>query len=68
MKPDEKIWYRDSQLFESYQINEFTAEVTKKEENQDLKTNFVQWTSDSEISIKITIIVPKKVIIYFAKI
>ena len=60
--PDDQVWYRDSQLFESYQVNEFTTEVTKKEPNdQSITTNFIEWTGDSEIKMKITIIVPKKV-------
>lgn len=67
LKPDDQIWYRDSQLFESYQINEFTAELLKKEVDDDIDTNFVQWTGESEISLKITIVVPKKVFyIYYA--
>jgi len=61
------VWYRDSQLFESYQINEFTTELTKKENDDDIKSNFIQWTGEKEVTIKITIIVPKKVICWRKK-
>jgi hypothetical protein len=60
--PDDQVWYRDSQLFESYQVNEFTTEVTKKElHDNSITTNFIEWTGESEIKMKITIIVPKKI-------
>ena len=58
-----KVWYRDSQLFETKQVNEFTTEVSNF--TAETKTNFIKWDGDNEdqVQIEVTIEVPKRVII-----
>ena len=55
---DEQVWYRDSQLFESYQINEFTAELSKDFENS---PNWIKFKSENQVEIRVSIIIPKKI-------
>ena len=56
-----KVWYRDSQLYETKQINEFTAEVANY--TDEAATNFIKWTGDKEdqLEIEVTIKIPKRV-------
>ena len=57
-KPDEQVWYRDSQLFESYQINEFTAELSKDYENS---PNWLKFKGENHVEIRVKIVIPKKI-------
>ena len=57
-KPDEQVWYRDSQLFESYQINEFTAELSKDSENS---PNWLKFKGENHVEIRVKIVIPKKI-------
>ena len=57
------MWYRDSQLYETKQINEFTAEVANYTDELQSSTNFIKWTGDKEdqLEIEVTIKIPKRV-------
>ncbi|CBY32028.1 unnamed protein product [Oikopleura dioica] len=58
---NEGIWYRDSQLYETKQINEFTAEVSNYTDES--STNFIKWTDDKDdqLEIEVTIKIPKRI-------
>merc|ERR1711953_458222 len=56
-----QVWYRDSQLYETKQINEFTTEVSNY--TSETSTNFIKWTGDNEdqLQIEVTIQIPKRI-------
>ncbi|CAG5078078.1 Oidioi.mRNA.OKI2018_I69.PAR.g8893.t1.cds [Oikopleura dioica] len=60
-KSANEVWYRDSQLFETKQVNEFTTEVSNF--TAETKTNFIKWDEDNkdQVQIEVTIEVPKRI-------
>merc|ERR1712113_572281 len=59
-KQNETVWYRDSQLFESYQVNEFSQELTDYVEGSTL-SNYIKWIGENRIEISVTIKIGKKI-------
>ena len=57
----ETVWYRDSQLFNGLQVNEFTAELEQWEGNGTAPTSFIRWTGDREVQMVVLIEVPKQI-------
>ena len=63
------MWYRDSQLYETKQINEFTAEVANYTDELQSSMNFIKWTGDNEdqLEIEVTIKIPKRVRFFISR-
>lgn len=51
----DQIWYRDSQLFDGSQINEFSTEINQWDGSGDEPDNFIQWVGDKNVKIGVTV-------------
>ena len=53
-KENDQIWYRDSQLFDGTQVNEFSTEISQWNGKGDEPDNFIVWKGDKEVEIGVT--------------
>jgi hypothetical protein len=54
-KENDQIWYRDSQLFDGAQVNEFSTEISQWDGEGDEPDNFIVWKGDKEVEIGVTV-------------
>lgn len=53
-KENDQIWYRDSQLFDGAQVNEFSTEISQWDGEGAEPDNFIVWKGDKEVEIGVT--------------
>ena len=53
-KENDQIWYRDSQLFDGAQVNEFSTEINQWDGEGDEPDNFIIWKGEDQVQIGVT--------------
>lgn len=53
-KENDQIWYRDSQLFDGAQVNEFATEINQWDGEGDEPDNFILWKGEDQVEIGVT--------------